>query len=82
MADLVFIVSRTEPKRYMYLKYVYADERREVILDRRVGERRRRQGLPSIDRRHVERRHRETTRELQSYGWTLVRRYADVSRQV
>jgi hypothetical protein len=82
VADLVFIVSRTEPKRYMYLKYVYADERRDVILDRRVGERRRRQGRPSLERRHVERRRRETTRELQSYGWTLVRRYSDLSRQV
>ena len=82
MADLLFIVSRTEPKRYMYLRYVYADEGRDVILDRREGERRRGRGQPPTERRHVERRHRETTRELQSYGWTLVRRQAEVSRQL
>ena len=82
MADLLFIVSRTEPKRYMYLKYVYADERRDVILDRRQGERRRGQGQPPTERRHGERRHRETARELQSHGWTLVRRRAKVSRQL
>jgi hypothetical protein len=25
MADLLFIVSRTEPRQYFYLKHVYAD---------------------------------------------------------
>lgn len=82
MADLLFIVSRTEPKRYMYLRYVYADEGRDVILDRREGERRRGRAQRPIERRHVERRHRETTRELQSHGWTLVRRQAEVYRQL
>ena len=43
MADLVFIVSRTEPKRYLYLKHEFADESRDVVLDRRLGERRRSQ---------------------------------------
>src|SRR5256885_842661 len=73
-ADLLFIMSRSEAKRYMDLKYVYADEGRDVILDRREGERRRSQGQPRTERRRVERRHRDTTRELQLYGWTLVRR--------
>ena len=41
MADLVFIVSRTEPKQYFYLKHEFADESRDVVLDRRLGERRR-----------------------------------------
>ena len=58
MADLVFIVSRTEPKQYLYLKHVFADETRDVVLDRRT----------------VDRRHRDITRELQSSGWALVRR--------
>src|SRR6266699_1131377 len=37
MADLVFIVSRTEPKTYGYIKHVFADENRDVrvILERR-----------------------------------------------
>ena len=82
MADLLFIVLRTEPKRYMYLKHVYADEGRDVILDRRVGERRRGQVQPPAERRYIERRHRDTTRELQSHGWTLVRRPVEVSRQL
>jgi len=36
MADLLFIVSRTEPKQYLYLKHVFADESRDVVLDRRI----------------------------------------------
>ena len=73
MADLVFIVSCTEPKRYLYLKHVYADAGRDVILDRRTGERRRSLRPPPVERRYAERRHRDITRELQSSGWALVR---------
>ncbi|PYN77540.1 MAG: hypothetical protein DMD96_23330 [Candidatus Rokuibacteriota bacterium] len=76
MADLLFIVSRTEPKRYMYLRHVYADESRDVILDRRGGERRQSWRQPPVERRHVERRHRDITRELASSGWALVTRPA------
>ncbi|PYN83279.1 MAG: hypothetical protein DMD96_02885 [Candidatus Rokuibacteriota bacterium] len=78
MANLLFIVSRTEPKRYLYLKHVYADESRDVTLDRRGGERRRSRSSrqPPVERRHVERRHRDITQELQSSGWALVRRPA------
>ena len=43
MADLVFIVSRAEPKHYLYLKHEFADESSDVVLDRRAGERRRSQ---------------------------------------
>src|SRR5439155_22136279 len=74
MADLLFIVSRTEPKQYLYLKHVYADESRDVVLDRRLSERRRTLRPPPVDRRRIERRHRDITRELQSSGWALVRR--------
>jgi len=52
MADLVFIVSRTEPKQYLYLKHVFADESRDVVLDRRMGERRRSLRPPPMERRH------------------------------
>jgi hypothetical protein len=74
VADLLFIVSRTEPKQYLYLKHVFADESRDVVLDRRVSDRRRGLRPPSIDRRHIDRRQRDVTRELQSTGWALVRR--------
>jgi hypothetical protein len=74
MADLVFIVSRTEPKHYRYLKHEFADESSDVVLDRRAGERRRSQRPPPIERRHMQRRHRDVTGELQSSGWALARR--------
>jgi hypothetical protein len=74
MADLLFVVSRTEPKQYFYLKHAFADERRDVVLDRRVGERRRSLRPSTVDRRHIDRRQRDVTRELQSAGWALVRR--------
>jgi len=74
VADLLFIVSRAEIKRYTYLKYVYSDDSRDVVLDRRAGERRRSQRPPPTERRHVERRHRDITGDLQSSGWALVRR--------
>jgi hypothetical protein len=45
-----------------------------VVLDRRMGERRRSLSPPPVERRHIERRHRDITRELQSSGWALVRR--------
>jgi len=74
MADLVFIVSRTEPKRYLYLKHEFADESRDMVLDRRMCERRRSLRPPPMERRHIDRRYRDVTRELQSSGWALVRR--------
>ncbi len=74
MAALVFIVSRTEPKHYLYLKHVFADESRDVVLDRRLGDRRRTLRPPPLERRHIDRRHRDITSELQSSGWALVRR--------
>ena len=75
MADFLFIVSRNEPKQYLYLKHVFADESRDVVLDRRGGERRWSQRPLLAERRNgVERRRRDITRELQSSGWALVRR--------
>jgi hypothetical protein len=72
MADLVFIVSRTKPKQYLHLKHEFADESRDVVLDRRAGERRRSQRPLPTERRHMDRRHRDVTWELQSSGWAVV----------
>ena len=76
MASLLVIVSRTEPSRFEYLKHVFASETMEVILDRRVDERRR---LRLVDRAATEkpyedRRQRDIAKDLQTYGWAVVRR--------
>jgi len=77
MADLVFIVSRTELKHYLYLKHFWADEGKDVILDRRTGEGRQSLRPPPVERPHVERRRQQDiTQELHSPGWALVRRPA------
>ncbi len=55
MADLLFIVSRTERRQYLYLKHVFEEEGREVVLDRRTGERRQSPRPPPVERRHIER---------------------------
>src|SRR5207244_13049786 len=75
MADLLFIVSRTEPKTYIDIGHVFADEHGDVrvILDRRARERRRSRRPLSTERRHRERRHRDVTRESRSFGWAVVR---------
>ena len=76
VASLLVIVSRTEPSRFTYLKHVFASETAEVILDRRVDERR---PLRLVDQAATEkpdkdRRQRDITKDLQTYGWAVVRR--------
>ncbi len=71
---LLVIVSRAAPGRFTYLKHLYASETVEVIVDRRVRERRQRHQLTVSERRWQGRRRREVTEELDSFGWTLVRR--------
>jgi len=74
MADLVFIVSRADPRRYRYLKHVFADDSSDVVVDRRMGERCRSLQPPLIERCHIDRRQRDITGELQTAGWALGRR--------
>ena len=74
MAHLLVIVSRDQPRRYDYLRYVYGGEIVDVMLDRRMKERRRNGGATLFDRRHRERRRRDISRDLEKLGWTLVRR--------
>ena len=72
MADLLFIVSRTKPGTYNYMKLV--SENKDVILDRRNGDRRRSHRQATPERRHGERRRRDVMTDLQISGWALVRR--------
>ena len=75
MAGLLFIVSREDPERYEFLRRAFADEPTVmVILDRRQRDRRMLPSKPSTERRRNERRAVDTTRNLQSLGWQLVRR--------
>ena len=72
-ARLLLIVSRTERLRYAYLKYIFDDETGDVIVDRRVGERRRRQQPAAVEKRRGDRRERDITKDLEISGWALVR---------
>lgn len=70
----LLIVSRTEPGRYEYLQYVFDSETGEVILDRRLVERRHhREASVSAERRRSDRRQRDVTADLRVFGWALVR---------
>jgi hypothetical protein len=70
---LLVIVARDAPGRFAYLKHLYGSETVEVIVDRRVRERRRRPQLAVSERRWQSRRRRDLSEELKSFGWTLVR---------
>jgi hypothetical protein len=74
MGRLLVIVSRAAPGRFAYLKHLYGNETVEVIVDRRVRERRRRPQLVVNERRWQSRRYRDLTEELSNFGWSLVRR--------
>ena len=75
MALILIIVSRSEPAHFTYLKHVFANGAVDVILDRRVEERRRLRfgaGAP-VERRRKDRRHRNVTKDLETFGWAPVR---------
>lgn len=69
----LLIVSRSEPERYAYLQYVFDQDNGEVILDRRVENRRSRQEPVSAERRRSDRRQRDVGADLRVFGWALVR---------
>ena len=73
---LFFIVSRESPKQFEYLTRAFAKEESvQIILDRRVAERRVRQtpGDGSERRRSDRRSRTHLDRELKTLGWALVR---------
>ena len=68
------IVARDNSARYESLRDTFAGEAADVIIDRRVGERRRAGASPEGERRHATRRQRDVTADLRLRGWALVRR--------
>jgi hypothetical protein len=73
MGRLLLVVSRKEPERYAYLQHILGSETVDVILDRRVEERRGRQTPVVVERRRAERRQRDITDDLRTLGWAVVR---------
>jgi len=74
VARMLLVVARTEPARYTYLAHVFGKEIVDVILDRRVEERRQRPERVAVEKRRHDRRQRDIAKDLQTYGWGLVRR--------
>jgi hypothetical protein len=72
---LLFIVSQSRRELYESLRVVFGQERGvEVILDRRVEKRRRRDVPPAMERRRYGRRARPLEDgEIQTRGWTVIR---------
>jgi hypothetical protein len=71
-APLLFVVSRMDLARYAYLKFVFDSATGDVVLDRRLGERRWRQKRVTAEKRRVDRRQRDITEDLQTSGWALL----------
>jgi hypothetical protein len=70
----LLVVARHRRRLYEEMKQAFAGhERVEVILDRRVSERRRSMEAPGLDRRRTSRRSRPGIDEqLRTIGWSLV----------
>ena len=72
----LFIVSRREPQLFAYLsKEFAAEDDVRVIIDRRLGERRRTaDSAPPVERRRGDRRAQShVTRQVNSLGYAFVR---------
>jgi hypothetical protein len=74
MARNVFVASRRHPDLYEYLRERFAtDQAVEVILDRRIGQRRRAQKPPGTERRRADRRrHPEVEVELETRSHAII----------
>ena len=68
VARLLIVVSRTNPAQQTYLKHVFGSQTEDVILDRRVGERRQHPAPVAAERRRIERRQRDISQDLQISG--------------
>ena len=74
IAKHLLVVARHRRELYEEIKRAFAGhESVQVILDRRVNQRREKKGQPMLDRRRNERRSRTVIDEqLRSIGWSLV----------
>jgi hypothetical protein len=74
IAKHLLVVARHRRELYEEIKRAFAgQETVQVILDRRVSQRREKKGAAMLDRRRNERRSRSTVDEqLRSIGWSLV----------
>jgi PAS domain S-box-containing protein len=75
-AACLVIVARDGPARYESLHSMFAGPLTEVIVDRRIADRRRSTVGAAADRRRSSRRRRDISAELQRRGWALVTRSA------
>jgi hypothetical protein len=76
MTSHLFIVSRQEPDLFAYLSSEFGSEEDvRVIVDRRVGERRRSaDARPDVERRQGDRRAQShVSRQVNSIGYAFVR---------
>ena len=69
--DLTLVVAGADVRTYARVKHAVASRSVDVILDRRIGERRRvsRPTLP--DRRYADRRKCEETKSVQAYSYPV-----------
>jgi len=80
MARLVFIVSRQRPELANSLRRQFAGaDDVEVIVDRRINERRMNPIPVSDDRRQVDRRQESIDNRLDELGWVIVWRHAETT---
>jgi hypothetical protein len=71
----LLIVSRATLGRSTYPEHKFGDDTVvEVIVDRRVGQRRQHRAMTTIERRSADRRRQDVNKDMQDYGWTLVKR--------
>lgn len=70
---LLLIVSRAAPRRLTYFRHMYGSDTVEVIADRRLGQRRQRRAMTTLERRSTDRRRRDVSEDMRKLGWTLVR---------
>jgi hypothetical protein len=74
MGRTLFVVSRHHPDLFAYLRERFAtDSNVEVILDRRMAQRRQREVTPDAERRRADRRSRpEVEMELKTRSHAII----------
>jgi len=71
---MLMIISREQPAQYSYREPLFEKQALDVIVDRRAGERRQLIDQARPERRGRDRRQSDVTKDLQRFGWAIVRR--------